>query len=403
MPGPFEAASNLLFNPSDAELEAAYQAKSRQRTTKISSMGVEVHEAAFQALKPENEDRTAVYESELGLLIAVFDGHYSSDLSEYAAQTLPRMLCERIESNLAQDPSDFSTAVEKALVEGIKEFDASLLADLFSAFPECSYSDEFWGNEDEGTFEVVGYSKRDERALAARRCLVGSTALVGFIDKAKKNIWVASLGDSEAVLGRIMDGQVHVESLNELHNCDNISEVARVRSEHPDEPLAVSRGRTLGQLSVTRSLGDFALKTDYCLAPTIIRHARPVGALTYPFHAWGENPNVWTPPYISSTPTVARHALQPGDVVLFASDGLRAALKCVEEKEKTTVMAALACGVPLDSAFRHACIRPREGNNDADRVIRNVLFGTDKEKMLEEVQPLAGRLRDDISVLLVRV
>ena len=74
MPGPFDATSNLLFNPSDAELEAAYNAKGRQRTTKIVSMGIEVHEAAFQALKPENEDRTAVYESEHGLLIAVFDG-----------------------------------------------------------------------------------------------------------------------------------------------------------------------------------------------------------------------------------------------------------------------------------------------------------------------------------------
>ena len=74
MPGPFDATSNLLFNPSDAELEAAYNAKGRQCTTKIASMGIEVHEAAFQALKAENEDRTAVYESEHGLLIAVFDG-----------------------------------------------------------------------------------------------------------------------------------------------------------------------------------------------------------------------------------------------------------------------------------------------------------------------------------------
>ena len=74
MPGPFDATSNLLFNPSDAELEAVYSAKGCQRTTKIVSMGIEVHEAAFQALKPENEDRTAVHESEHGLLIAVFDG-----------------------------------------------------------------------------------------------------------------------------------------------------------------------------------------------------------------------------------------------------------------------------------------------------------------------------------------
>ena len=120
------------------------------------------------------------------------------DLSEYAAQTLPKMLCERIGKNVAQDPSDFSAAVERALVDGIKDFDESLLRDLFEVFPECSYNDEFWGNEDEGIFEVIGYSKRDERERAARRCLVGSTALIGFIDMAKRNIGVASLGDSEA-------------------------------------------------------------------------------------------------------------------------------------------------------------------------------------------------------------
>ena len=76
-------------------------------------------------------------------------------------------------------------------------------------------------------------------------------------------------------------------------------------------------------------------------------------------------------------------------------------MKCVKEEEKAKVMAALARGVPVEKAFRHASIAPREGDNPADRVIRNTLFGTDKEKMLEEVQPLAGRLRDDISVVIV--
>lgn len=391
-----------MFNPSDTELESAYKAKARQRSTRIASMDLDVHEAAFQALKPENEDRTAVWESEHGLLVAVFDGHYASDLSDYAAQTLPKMLCERIEENLARDSSDFSSAVEKALAEGIEDFDASLVRDLFAAFPEGSYSEERWGDEDDGAFEVVGYSRKDERARAARRCLVGSTALVGFIDRAKQNIWVASLGDSEAVLGRIVDGKPHVIPLNDLHNCDNISEVARVRSEHPEEPLAVHRGRTLGQLAVTRSLGDFAMKTDYCLAPIIIRHARPVGALTYPFHAWEQDPNVWNPPYISSTPTVQRHALQPDDVLVFTSDGLRAALKYVHEKDKPAVMAALARGAPVD-IFRHACIVPKENDNAAERVIKNTLFGTDKDRKLDEVEPLAGCLRDDISVVVIRI
>ena len=54
------------------------------------------------------------------------------------------MLCERIEKNIAQDPSDFSAAVERALADGIKDFDESLLRDLFEVFPECSYNDEFW-------------------------------------------------------------------------------------------------------------------------------------------------------------------------------------------------------------------------------------------------------------------
>ena len=61
-----------------------------------------------------------------------------------------------------------------------------------------------------------------------------------------------SCGLKRLVLGRMVDGQLQVIPLNELHNCDNAAEVARVRSEHPDEPLAVSRGRTLGQLAVTR-------------------------------------------------------------------------------------------------------------------------------------------------------
>ena len=127
-------------------------------------------------------------------------GHYTDELSDYAAKVLPQQLCERIARNVSSD-DDLPAAVEEALLKGIREFDASLIDEVYNLFPEgaqTDWDDGFW-DEPYWIFDALGgRSKESEKFRTARRAVVGTTTLVAFIDQAKENIWVASLGDSEA-------------------------------------------------------------------------------------------------------------------------------------------------------------------------------------------------------------
>ena len=134
-------------------------------------------------------------------------------MSDYAAKVLPQQLCERITRNVSStNAADISAAVEQALIKGIEDFDASLLHDFLKHFPQgadTNWDDPLWDDPAE-VFEIFGFSREDPVFVAARRTIVGATALVGFIDREKKNLWVASLGDSEAGKSRPSLGCIRI-------------------------------------------------------------------------------------------------------------------------------------------------------------------------------------------------
>ncbi|KAI5888300.1 protein serine/threonine phosphatase 2C [Schizophyllum commune H4-8] len=411
------AAPESSVNVAEADLGAAYNALCTSGIDAIDEVGLEVHHSSLRGLKAVSEDRIAIHSCALGVLIAIFDGHYTDELSDYAAKVLPQQLCERISRNVSSTNAvDISAAVEEALIKGIEDFDASLLHDFLKHFPQgadTNWDDPLWDDSSE-VFEIIGYTRDDPIFMAGRRTIVGSTALVCFVDKDKKNLWVASLGDSEAVIGRVVDGQVQCEILNDFHNCDNPAEVSRLQAEHPGEPSVVYNRRNLGYLAVTRALGDFPMKVGLRLTTKILTYAYPSYLGTNNIEDW-QNRGHLHPPYISSTPTVVRRALAPGDVLIMSSDGLRLALEKLESEEsKTRAMVALATDSGLDTAsakllfdkLGHDMMAPAASDNVADRVIRNALFGMDREKMADALVTThadPAYYRDDISVAVVRI
>jgi hypothetical protein len=76
-------------------------------------------------------------------------------------------------------------------------FDESL-SRVFDKFPDREEGE--WKPEE--VHEILGpkdkESEPDSVFGAMRRAVMGTTALVGYISKSKKDLWVASLGDSEA-------------------------------------------------------------------------------------------------------------------------------------------------------------------------------------------------------------
>lgn len=106
------------------------------------------------------------------------------------------------------------------------------------------------------------------------------------------------------------------KKLNIEHNSENIDEVKRILSEHPNtERDSVIRGeRLLGQLAPLRALGDFRYKWS----------KKTLSELVVP--SYGENviaPNYYSPPYLTAKPDITYHKLTPNDrFLVLGSDGL---------------------------------------------------------------------------------
>ncbi|KAJ6511852.1 phosphatase 2C-like domain-containing protein [Mycena vulgaris] len=317
-----------------------------------------------------------------------FSGHSGSDLSTYAAESLPALTAERLREGVD---------VEVVLKETIEKFDRSLLRPVLDLFEESEdWSDDAWLDEAK-ILPVIGSKCEDESFRLGRRAALGCTALIVFLDQPRKNLWVASLGDSDAVCARREDGNTSPLFLSERHNCSNPAELERMHTEHPNEDHAVMYGEAvLGCLRVTRALGDHQLKVPLLMASRVMSYFYPGLLAPTDF----ENFSSYTPPYLFSTPAIRHHSVTPGDLFLLASDGLRDCMLSIADAERFPILIALANGEP-DARLGHESIATQDGNNIAAHVIENVLFGTDDKKKARELRH--GADRDDISLVVLSV
>ncbi|CAN6300247.1 unnamed protein product [Urochloa humidicola] len=162
---------------------------------------------------------------------------------------------------------------------------------------------------EEGFISVVSSQWSFRPQLAA----VGSCCLVGVV--CSGTLYVANLGDSRAVLGRLVKGtgEVLAMQLSTEHNA-SYEEVRReLQASHPDDPHIVilkhNVWRVKGIIQITRSIGDVYLKI-----PEFNRE---------PLHSKFRLHETFTRPLLSSDPAITVQQIQPTDkFIIFASDGL---------------------------------------------------------------------------------
>ncbi|GMN28901.1 hypothetical protein TIFTF001_002232 [Ficus carica] len=162
---------------------------------------------------------------------------------------------------------------------------------------------------EEGFLSVVSKQWHMKPQIAA----VGSCCLVGVI--CGGTLYVANLGDSRAVLGRLVKatGEVLANQLSSEHNVGLESVRQEMYSLHPDDSHIVvlkhNVWRVKGLIQVSRSIGDVYLKkAEFNREPLYTKFR-----LREPFKK----------PILSSEPSITVHELQPHDLfIIFASDGL---------------------------------------------------------------------------------
>ncbi|KAH9710791.1 putative protein phosphatase 2C 60 [Citrus sinensis] len=162
---------------------------------------------------------------------------------------------------------------------------------------------------EDGFFSLVTKQWPMKPQIAA----VGSCCLVGVISCG--TLYIANLGDSRAVLGRLVKatGEVLAIQLSSEHNVGIESVRQEMHSMHPDDSQIVvlkhNVWRVKGLIQVSRSIGDVYLKkAEYNREPLYAKFR-----LREPFRK----------PILSSEPSISAHELQPFDqFLIFASDGL---------------------------------------------------------------------------------
>ncbi|XP_065865043.1 probable protein phosphatase 2C 60 isoform X2 [Euphorbia lathyris] len=211
-----------------------------------------------------------------GTFVGVYDGHGGPETSRY------------INDHLFQHLKRFTTEQQSMSADVIRK--------------------AFQATED-GFLSLVTKQWPMKPQIAA----VGSCCLVGVV--CGGNLYIANVGDSRAVLGRVMKatGEVLSIQLSAEHNVCIESVRQEMKALHPDDSHIVvlkhNVWRVKGLIQISRSIGDVYLKkAEFNREPLYAKFR-----LREPIKK----------PILSADPAISVHPLQPQDqFVIFASDGL---------------------------------------------------------------------------------
>lgn len=142
----------------------------------------------------------------------------------------------------------------------------------------------------------------------------GSCACVALLSG--KDLYVANLGDARAILGQENDDGTYIPfQMSFEHNAENLNELKRLITEHPNEHTTLIRdGRLLEMLLPLRAFGDVRFKWSM----------KNLKEFAVPVYGHGVIPsNYLTPPYVTAQPEILHKRLNYKDKFLvLATDGL---------------------------------------------------------------------------------
>jgi pyruvate dehydrogenase phosphatase len=131
-------------------------------------------------------------------VITTYEGHGGSETASYAAKRLPAFIQERVATLLPQNTprTEFAQTVSATICSAIEAFDDTLTAGLKNIFPESP--EELEGMSDAEVRDRLARDEDGSKRAMLVRCMRGTTVVLAITDPTKKNMWIASLGDSVA-------------------------------------------------------------------------------------------------------------------------------------------------------------------------------------------------------------
>ncbi|KAK6203040.1 phosphatase 2C-like domain-containing protein [Scheffersomyces amazonensis] len=348
------------------------------------------------------------------MFFGIFDGHggwttsskLRDQLISYIIQELGTIFKPANEDNLRFVPN--SATIDQAIKNGFLKLDHELV--------------------NKNIEKLLNDNNKAKAAELLMPALSGSCALLSFYDTNSKLLKVAVTGDSRAILGSFKDNQWTVRQLSIDQTGSNPTEVARIISEHPDEPKVIRNGRVLGSLEPTRAFGDCRYKLPAAIQERIYKQ----------FFGKRLPNHLQSPPYVTAEPVITTTKINPenNDFLVMASDGLYEMLTNEEivglvvkwmEKEKlikpqtsfwnifgsTENKLPEVSDVTNDKSSKKPIRKTRpssgafllEDKNVSTHLIRNALSnGGSREQttmLISIPNPVSRRYRDDLTVTVV--
>ncbi|KAH7922377.1 protein serine threonine phosphatase 2C [Leucogyrophana mollusca] len=350
----------------------------------------------------QSQDRYVVHEWALPggtwKFTAVFDGYGGEEAVDYIVDALPPMIRNGLSTAVSGAEGKLPPiVVSNVLSQSISSFDDALTNDLLDLFPGgpdavAKLSD------DEIRAVINDHATGGKNNAKVLRCMRGSTALVSLVDPQAQNLWVASLGDCQAVLGFENPlGQWEASILSTNHNGTDTSEVDRLHSEHPNEPECVLRDRVLGAIAVTRAIGDQLFKLPGVYTKRVFQNCSPGFRLSTPISDFiGRNK---TPPYLSNKADVRHVNLGSSTMakrfLIMCSDGL-VDLYMYDSARTGTLQTVVKGWVDLVGRARSHT----PSGNSALSLLRDALGGNDEDRVSQMLTvEMVWKWMDDTTVL----
>jgi pyruvate dehydrogenase phosphatase len=265
-----------------SEIQGLLSANAQQQleTTKASVVG-EYHINTYAANSP-TEDRYATLLNDSGALFGIYDGHGGCGAVSFVKECLMSYIQDSLKK-IFKDGFYEEELAEKIRLAMIQAYE---LADK----------------------DFILQGQMDEFKLAD--AYAGACALTAY--NVGRHLFIANSGDCRAVLGRKLNAQGAYQHRYEAVQLSNDhtaeTECERLRREHPNEPDVVVRGAIKGNLEPSRAFGDALFKDK-----VFNRYLRDEYQMPEPYN----------PPYVTVTPEVLYHYLEPGDsFLIMATDGL---------------------------------------------------------------------------------
>jgi pyruvate dehydrogenase phosphatase len=254
-------------------------AHQQKEALKGSAVG-EFHINTYAANSP-SEDRYATLLNDSGALFGIYDGHGGVGAVSFVKECLMSYIQDSMKKVFRDGfhEEELAEKIRLAMIQGYE------LADK----------------------DFILQGQMDEFKLAD--AYAGACALTAY--NVGRHLFIANSGDCRAVLGRKLNAQgaryrYEAVQLSNDHTAE--TERERLRREHPNEPDVVVRGAIKGNLEPSRAFGDALFKDK------VFNHY---------LRDEYQMPEPYNPPYVTVTPEVLYHYLEPGDsFLIMATDGL---------------------------------------------------------------------------------